>query len=162
MRSTRFVTEIPATDLTAAERGSEIDRLAAEQKEDDTNRIKGESFGEACDRTLSLEAFSNPSPFSSAKLVDFLISDGRVETYKPVNGDADTSLGDRLVAAMSQLTAESQDLLNALFWERATERALAARLGISKTGVRIRKDKAVAELRRLLLAVPASETAAAV
>ncbi len=53
-----------------------------------------------------------------------------------------------LKRAMKKLTPKQRKTLKLLFWEGLSERALALKLNLSKSGVRKRKDLAIQRLRK--------------
>jgi DNA-directed RNA polymerase specialized sigma24 family protein len=114
---------------------STVKRAINEQRRDDVNQITPQKMGR--ERVLSLE------------LVD---ADA---TGTPV-GDANgcrpaSSATERLIAAIETLQPNLRDVINALFWERATERTVAERFGVSQRTIRNWRDIAIAHLQTALI-----------
>ena len=59
-------------------------------------------------------------------------------------------LYDVLVDVIETLTPKQQEVVNAIFWERVTQPALADRLGINQSNVSRRLSRAMAVIRKAL------------
>lgn len=67
----------------------------------------------------------------------------------PAQGDSQPHL-ERVLDAVESLPRRQREVIEALFWERLTERPLARRMGLSRNTVKTHKRRAIATLRRAL------------
>lgn len=119
------------TDRTAED--AEIERLAREQRHDDTSKISRERAGAGGQPVLTTEILN------SADLAE-----------PPASPKPMIALARDLIDAIDALPDQQRDVINALFYERLTEAAAAERYGISRALVRKRRDQALLVLRQVL------------